>query len=274
MGENLVVVTYPYHYHVTQLAIIHALKLYNIQNVYVFYDHIDKPIEIGRTLQDDLAAHNISVIPIPFASIKSTRSQSNGWIRQQYVKLHLHQVLNDESWLVLDGDSILQTKLDPNTFCYFNAHDDRPDHHKFFTNYTLDLNFKDITFCDKIVSFSAVPFRKIKRHTLIQLEKHICKLHGKTIDELYDSFTLPNKSTYLEISEFELINNFEFQILQEPLNLKPANVGILNPADFITSWNDGYDILALQGHDHLPINWYANNGISINEKIWNQLYSK
>lgn len=276
--DSLVVITYPYHYHITQLAVINAVKQLGPKNIYILHDTIPNSQrgwgDLGQHIRADLRSHGINAMTIPFEAIESTKTQERGWIRQQYVKLNLHKILDGPAWTVLDGDAILKSLLYPTVACYINPHDVLPDTHRFFTNYALDLGFNDVLFEGKPVSFSAIPFRSIKRDTLEQLEKHIHNLHGKTIEQLYDSFTLHNKTRYLELSEFELLSHFEYQILRKEANLIPIKARFVPTDSFIDHWRSDLDLLVLAGKDNLPRDWYLEQGININDDVWNQLYPK
>lgn len=211
---------------------------------------------------------------IPFEAISETHDEPRGWIRQQFVKLNLHKILNSESWIVLDGDAIMQKSLDPRKHTYINQHDILPMHHRNFTNYVLDLGYRDIEYDGKPISFSAIPFRHIERSTLVSLNDHVFKLHQKTLKEIYDALSGPNKDRYMEISEFELINHYEYQILGKKLDFRPISCTFMPTDRYIQDWKKDDDLYVLAGRDNLSRDWYEQQGIQINQELWDQLYSK
>jgi hypothetical protein len=225
-------------------------------------------------MRDDMRKIGIDVMSIPFDAVAETINEPRGWIRQQFVKLNLHKILDGNSWTILDGDAILQASLDPQRYTYINPHDSLPVHHRNFTNYVLDLGYKDIEYDGKPISFSAIPFRHVERSTLVSLDYHIRKLHHKTLKEIYDGFSGPNKHRYMEISELELINHFEHHILGKKLDLKPISCTFTPTDRYVSDWKSNDDLYVLAGKDDLPREWYAQQGIDINEEIWNQLYPK
>lgn len=222
-----------------------------------------------------LNEHDVHVAVCPFSSIKATLSIKNGWIRQQIVKLNLYQLFNHEGWIVLDGDAILLSDLEPRKACYVNINDDPSIPSFNFYNYLLDLNDDRVIYDARPIAFSAVPFRYISRKTLEDLADHVLRLHGAGISEVYDSFKLANRDRYFVLSEFDIIGSYENIIAGNSLPISPIDIRFAQKDEFIDLYEKS-DLEMLvyasySGIDELPRIWYENKGIKINENIWKML---
>ncbi len=275
----LIVFTYSEHFHITKLAIKQAKEHLSPSEIIVLYDDLQdhRWARLGDELRNDLLVeYGIVVSCIPQSAVEITQTQNNGWIRQQYVKLNLHKILPHQSWIVLDGDSIILNKIDPSKYCYINPAAGYPEADRFFCNYALDLDHQTIQFEGMSISFSVGPIKHITRKTLIGIEKRIAELHGTSIDKVFDSFTLKkNRSRYVEFSEFDLIGFYENIISNESLPLSRIRIKVAHREEFISRFNQNdLELLVFsvnQGRDDLPRRWYEDQGIKINENIWKSL---
>ena len=275
----LIVFTYSEHFHITKLAIKQAKEHLSPSEIIILYDDLQdhRWVRLGDELRNDLLVeYGIGVSCIPHSAVEITQTQNNGWIRQQYVKLNLHKILPHQSWIVLDGDSIILNKIDPSKYCYINPAAGHPEATRFFCDYALDLDHQTIQFEGMSISFSAVPIKHITRKTLIGIEKRVAELHGTSIDKVFDSFTLKkNRSRYVEFSEFDLIGFYENIISNESLPLSGIGIKFAHREEFISLLNQNdLELLvfaANEGRDDLPRRWYEDQGIKINENIWKSL---
>ena len=275
----LIVFTYSEHFHITKLAIKQAKEHLSPSEIIVLYDDLQdyRWVRLGDELRNDLLVeYGIVVSCIPQSAVEITQTQNNGWIRQQYVKLNLHKILPHQSWIVLDGDSIILNKIDPSKYCYINPAAGHPEATRFFCDYALDLDHQTIQFEGMSISFSVGPIKHITRKTLIGIEKRIAELHGTSIDKVFDSFTLKkNRSRYVEFSEFDLIGFYENIISNESLPLSRIRIKVAHREEFISRFNQNdLELLvfaANEGRDDLPRRWYEDQGIKINENIWKSL---
>jgi len=276
----LIVFTYSEHFHITKLAIKQAKEHLSPSEIIVLYDDLQdyRWVRLGDELRNDLLVeYGIVVSCIPQSAVEITQTQNNGWIRQQYVKLNLHKILPHQSWIVLDGDSIILNKIDPSKYCYINPAAGYPEADRFFCDYALDLNHQTIQFEGISISFNLGPIKHITRKTLIGIEKRIAELHGTSIDKVFDSFTLKkNQSRYVGFSEFNLIGFYENIISNESLPLSRIGIKVAHREEFISLLNQNdLELLVFQcnnqGRDDLPRRWYEDQGIKINENIWKSL---
>lgn len=210
----------------------------------------------------------------PFSVIQEIHTEPNGWIRQQYVKLKLHKFLDGEEWLVIDGDTLINKEIDPWKYWYVNPADVRHLHHDFFVRYALNLKDQRATFNDKPIEFSSVPIRLLTRKTLSGLEKYLYELHGTDIRGIRDSFTLKkDRSWYFELSEYDLIGNYQTFISKDILPLKELGPIFCPTKEFYDNWHNlKTKVAVLHGYDNLPFSWYEQMGIEINQNIWEELY--
>lgn len=281
--KTIVIITHRYHYHISQVAILLVVKNFNPDRIAILFDDVpgtqcgwDK---LGLKLVRDIKKiHEFepgSIFSVPFSSLNGIHNEPEGWIRQQYVKLNLHKLLPDNEWLVIDGDVLINTDIDPWRYCYINPGDELKLHHDWFVRYTLNLGDKRVYYNNNPVEFSSVPIRLLTRKMLEDFEKHIYQLHNTDIKGVRDSFTLKqNRSKYLELSEYDLIGNYQHFISMDSLPLKELEI-YFNPKDkLFSNWNFLKDKVAvLHGWDNLPIEWYQQFGVNINQEIWDLLYS-
>lgn len=277
--KNIAIITHRYHYHICQIATLLAVKQFNPDSVAIFFDDV-RGTKFGwdnlgkRLLQDIKKIVPTYMYALPFSSIPNIQNESNGWIRQQYVKLNLHKVLQGDQWLVIDGDVLINHFIDPWKYCYINPADPLHLHHDLFVRYALDLNDKRVYYKDKPVEFSSVPIRLLTRKTLMGLEEYIHQLHGIDIQSIRNSFTLKNSSKYLELSEYDLIANYQNFISNDLLPVTPIEIYFEPKENLIANWEFLKNKIAvLHGQDNLPISWYEQFGIKINQEIWDLLYN-
>lgn len=281
MSKHIVIITHRYHYHICQVAILLALKRFNPDSIAILFDDVVGTQigwdNLGKNLLNDVRKNiqlkSTSIYTLPFSSVKDVQTESNGWIRQQYVKLNLHKILSEDEWLVIDGDTLINNEINPWQYCYINPADPLRLHHDFFVRYVLDLGEKYTYFKNVPVEFSSVPIRLLTRKTLEELEKYVYSLHGKDIKGIRDSFSLKNKEKYLELSEYDLIGNYQNFISKDLLPLQELEIYFESKERLVDKWTFlSNKVAVLHGQDNLPIQWYNQFGIKINQSIWNILY--
>ncbi len=280
--KHLVIITHRYHYHICQVAILLAVKQFNPDKIAILFDDIVGTQvgwnELGKKLLTDIKKIYTfepgSVYTLPFSSLTNIQTEANGWVRQQYIKLNLHKFLPGDEWLVIDGDVLINHSIDPWKHCYINPADPLHLHHDLFVRYVLDLNNQQTMFNNKPVEFSSVPIRLLTRKTLEGLEQYIYQLHGTDIWGIRNSFTLKkNRENYIELSEYDLIGNYQNFISNDLLPLKELEIYFEPNEKLYSTWDFLKNKIAvLHGWDNLPIEWYNQFGIVINQEIWNLLY--
>lgn len=276
---NFVFVTYPYHYHITLVSITKLIKLYDsdIDTITILFDDCDKKLNskfnFFESFQKELQTLNIIARAIPFSSFEVCIDFASGWERQQIIKLNLHKILEYDDYFCIDGDTLLQEKLDLYKLYInlLNAVFPLP-HHYNFVNYVLDLNYQKVCIDDTILeTLSGVPIRYVKKHTLKSLESYVYDLHNCDICNILKSFTLKKNITrYFEISEWDVIGHYEILIAKNHATIEHLMVNPISTLEFAdTICND--KIKVLEGNDDLPKHWYKKQDIDINLNVFTAL---
>lgn len=280
--KHVVVITYRFHYHITQVAISTIIKQFNPDKITILFDDLPGMRNYWKEIGPRLAAllksrYQLNISSKPFSLVPNIHSEISGWIRQQYVKLNLHNIFEDDEWVVVDGDAILNKPIDPWSYQYLNTRESSASsypHHDIFTRYVLNLGDKRPVFQEREVEFSSMPVRLLTRKTLAGLEQYILNLHGANIRQIRDALTLKqNREYYIELSEWDLICNYQTYISKDLLPLKFIDM-IEVPADELyKNWsNYQNEFVVLQGYDNLPKEWYESLGVAVDQEIWRILY--
>lgn len=221
---KLFVISCSYHAQISQLSAYLALKhLPGITELIFLWD------DLLPNLENQPEPHKfINKNVINFSSFQSVNLIQDGWIRQQIVKLQLHHITNDESFYVLDGDTLLRNTIDlrPNKVlgnfdvCY----------QPYFDFITNELKLK------KLTDFSFIsPLLLLERNVLTQLEQYCHSIYGYDIANLY--LNTVAKYPPRSFSECELYGTFATQILNK--QYEP----IINPFKNVYSQNQSTDRL-------------------------------
>lgn len=240
----LAVISYPYHYHITQLAIKHALaNIDNITDVKVIWDDSSVPCP-----NDDY---------IPFSQVCAIPRYTKGWFTQQVVKLNLHRVLEGKI-IILDGDVILNQKFNLIKNFYAPVMGDRS---KMFSKIKEFLHIPQYNFIN-------APFMYV--HTSWLQDLH---LHYKDINQLYFDTSASNWMFDGEwpISEWEMLYNFLTFVKKINKPILPFEFKLLPTIQFEKEF-DLQDNFILDGKDNFSIDFYQKHKITINETLWKQIY--
>jgi hypothetical protein len=240
----LAVISYPYHYHITQLAIKHALA--NIDN-----------ITDVKVIWDDSTISSPTDNCIPFSQICSIPSYIKGWYAQQVIKLNLHNVLEGDV-LILDGDVILNQKFNTIENFYAPAMGDRS---KMFSKIKEFLHISQYNFIN-------APFMHV--HTSWLQDLH---LHYKDINQLYFDTAMSNWALDGEwpISEWEMLYNFLTFVKKINKPILPFEFKLLSTVKFEEELNL-QDNFILNGKDNFSVDFYQKHNITINETLCKQIY--
>ena len=240
----LVVISYPGHYHITQLAIKQAIKnMGGITAVHIVWDDANIP-----------APHDY----IPFSSIVQIPPYIKGWYRQQIVKLNLHKVFPNKELVVMDGDVIFHTIKHPKA--YFYAPLLGPE----IKSYS---KAKEVLGIDQY-DFLACGFMYVESKWLELIHKT-----NPNINQIYQNIAMSNWNIdgRWPLSEWEVIHDFVTDVLKIKIATKPFEYEMLKTNEFEAKFDNTKDII-LDGTDNLSKEFYLKNGIEINENIWNATY--
>lgn len=209
---RLVLFSYSKHYHIMQLAYRHALTAFdNITNVTVIWDDMYDNKQPTIPFDADVITHS----SLDFLAI-----ERHGWLRQQYVKLNLHKLFDDEQWIVLDADVILKTKK---SFSNKEIYTDSKDHYEPYFKF-----IKHAFGIDKNNSPSYMThFALFERKVLASIEQFILNKHSKDLILVYKEYLDIQPPACPGFSEFEIYGLFVERILQEKYHYQHTKLKII-----------------------------------------------
>lgn len=256
---QLAVLSYPKHYHITQMAVRHALKyIPNIDRIFVIWDdtHVAQPeIPLRNLLKMQF---NLPECPgilwshlIPY--IEGNRT-IEGNVGQQIIKLHLDLIIKGD-FIILDGDTIINHPIDPQNIFYSNR---LPITHKRFNliNYSLGIpNYE----------FFSNTFMFVKNQWLRDLRNHIKITTGLSIARLFD-LQYGNNPVY----EWELIAHYVLDILKIPKKVEYFDKVFLETEKFEKNFTLDNN-LVLKGSDNFSPNFMEKHGITVDKQLMMQL---
>lgn len=245
---KLVVLTYPYHYHVTQLAIKHAKKYFpDIDLTYIIWDDthdIIPTMPLYQSMKDCV-------------QISWSRLNLNvkGWVGQQIIKLYLDTVINESEFIILDGDLIINQPLDPKNILYSGS---LPRTHNGYDHLREMLGLGSY-------SFNTCPFMYVKSNWLKEI-RELCSLHSHmTLQE-----KLLQSANQGNLLDWNIIAHYQLDVLKLPRKIEyfhrqamPANV---------LEHNINYEQnFVLHGKDDFTINFLEKNEIFIDFELRKKL---
>ena len=103
------------------------------------------------------------------------------------------------------------------------------------------------------------------------LESYVHELHGCSILDLNHSFTLKKHITrYFEMTEWDMIGFYEVFVAKYWLEMEELNFDIIPTKQFEQPYENR--IKVLDGHDNLSVEWYKEQGIEINQSVFDALH--
>lgn len=266
----LVVLTYPGHFLLTVLTIRSYLEHHAPTEVVVVADDLS-PHAWNNYLTD---CQNLYWAPvIPASQIAETKKFNSGWIRQQIVKLYLDQVLTYDTWFFTDGDVEYRAPAPTNAipFTITRTGALRPQQNAYVAKmlgidsagiYTehSDMDWEPGT-CRHQVCVSNPPFRTMSSTTLKQLRQRV-EQQGQSIADLH--LTVDN----LAVSEWELIANFQLNVLKEdiPLVYYPTVSIDGNQTSSFDHCATCYNTDSSYSRE-----WWQSKGIEVSDRIWQEV---
>lgn len=244
-----------------QLAYKNAIQvLDNIDEVIVVWD--DK-FAAG---EDKLTATNKIKTVIPTSEIVFhsdvvyCQDEPLGWLRQQYIKLNLHKIFNDDSWIILDADVILK---EPKQFYLNNTLLIYTDSFDFYQPYFDFIKYAFDIYKNQSPSYMT-HFALFERTVLTAIEEYCIINHNKDLVELFKSYYRPLKnSTYAEpmtppLSEFELYGLFCERILHKSIQCVDNSIPNCEPDEFCRVYEQRQDC------------YYQGIDSEISQSFWQQ----
>lgn len=264
---HLVVFSCPLHYHIAQLAIKLACRSYdNIQKVTLVWDDLysKKHLENLKLVK---RLESLDFTVIKHSDLFECQTEPNGWVRQQYIKLNIHHLLNDPEWLLLDGDVVLRTHHTARDcygrplFCSEPGSYYRPAVE--FTDYALDV----ITLQGN--SFMT-PHWLAERSVLESLDNYILEKHQCNLITLFQRFYNTKKLNprFLPpLTEIEIYGQYATKIMNYHITQKSTLLKCCERVEFLNLWSTTQEDLVLNGRDNFPAEWWATQDIEYQQDL-------
>jgi hypothetical protein len=223
--EPLIVLTYPGHFMLTALTMQSYLQHHAPCDITVIVDDVSN--HAWPQYADD--CENLYQQKIVLASsVDCVRTQRNGWIRQQLLKLYLDQLTNFSSWFFTDGDIVFRYPAPKRTIPYCITRGGPVQQmQNSFVKHMLDLTEVGIYAQHRVIVWapnntaqvcvSNPPFRSMQSRDLVDLRAYIEKLHNRPFDQIWNSCV--DEHGHAAVSEWELLENFKTYVQQSPSEL-------------------------------------------------------
>lgn len=276
MQEPLVVLTYPGHFMLTALTIQSYLQHHTPPDIVIVADDISQHAWPGYA--DDCENFYKQKI-IPASSLECLKNETNGWLRQQLLKLHLDQLTDFSSWFFTDGDIVFRYPAPKNVIPYSIVRGElvRKSQNNFvkhilgLSTVGIQAQHPDIDWePDNItqVCVSNPPFRSMAAQDLVALRNYIEEQHNQQFVDVWTSCT--TKFERFAVSEWELLENFKTHVQQQPSELTYYPTCPKDHAKIKQSEPDFCEHHFVSdaefGRDEL-----ANLGIKVTDQIWQHL---
>lgn len=271
MNCPLVVLTYPGHMLLTWLTIKSYFRHNENCPVIVVLDnlgsnvwstYIEDCIRLYSPLSDSISFILASDIG-PAAEFKK-----NNWVRQQIIKLHLDLVIKNKFWLFTDGD-IEYCHLVPENKIPFTLVTEGTETQALQNSYVKTaLNITDVGIRlmpkGQQICVSNPPWRWMSTSILKQLRSHIEQIQDQSVTQFH------LKHQHLLVSEWELLANFEQNVLNRPLDLILYPTWPIESTPTITSY---YCKTCYCTDSGLGREWFTHKGIAVSDSLWQTISS-
>lgn len=256
---KLAVLTYPNHFHITQLAIEHALKnMPDIKTVFLIWDdthgiepNIPHYLLRKKFFNTDLAKINWSSI-IP-------RIEGNnaivGNVGQQIIKLHLDLVIEGD-FIILDGDTVINSPVDPVNILYSNRLS--PIHSRYnHINHALGiLNYE----------FWTNTFMYVKPNWLSGLREHVKHVNGKPLADVFEYAD----GRIFPVYEWEILAQYILNILKIPKRIEYFDKKVAKTDVFEKNFSLDHNFV-LDGSDDFSLDFLKKWDILIDDELLKKL---
>jgi hypothetical protein len=245
----LAVLSYPKNYHITQVAIKHAIKyIPNITKTAIIWDDTHKvnpsmPIHEALT---NCISYNWSTLH------NEIHFDGNNWFEQQLIKLHADLLLDEDEFILMDGDLIINQTIDPTNIMYSN---NLPRMHG---NYNHVREMLGLGAYD----FSTNPFMYYKAQWL----KNI-----RTLCEINSHMKLTTKfKTTPSLKEWNLMAHYVLDVIKLPKRIEYFHRRSIKADNFYQCYND-YENFVCDGPDNIDLAFYENEDIFIDKALMSKL---
>lgn len=258
-----------------QLAIKHAYE--HIDNIdeliisfddgYSFFSDNNSDIAAHYPVMSDLVPRIKKLYPharvFAASDFEYTHDEVLGWLRQQYLILNMHNIIDGDEWVVMGGDVILKNKKvfkeDDSVIMYTDDFDYYPPYFHFINHATGIVK-------DKQPSYMC-HFYLQQREVLQGLEDFLIAKHGLPLVPLFKQFHRPLLETIYAypkvppLADNELYGLFATEILKKNILTPKYNLQTLPPEKFVDAYYRKTIDIEIGGSDDLPISFYESHGI-------------
>lgn len=251
---TLVIFAYPQHFRIMQLAYRHALKAFeNINKVVVVWDDLFETSS-DRISQLPQCIPNCEIIYT--SDLEHCCNESDGWLRQQYIKLNLHQFLPDRYWIVLDADTVLRNPrpmFENNTVVVYGDPWEHYQPYFDFIKHALNLDKENTP------SFMS-PYWLCEREVLEAIETDCQARHGCDLVTVWKQYQQKHQQ-WRALSEVELYGLFASQRMNKKFKFATHNLKCCLQKEFLQLWHTGTQDLCLGGKDDFSEEFWQQQGI-------------
>jgi hypothetical protein len=292
MREHAVILTYPGHFHLTQLTIRSVREHIQPKDITVIVDDWSFLTWDGYVNDCKQAYNGCNVInTLQFEFLKPFEGDS--WMRQQMVKLNLHKILPFDKWFFSDGDIQFFHDIPEDVTPWvivtipmdiWENWNNAPLADKgtlLMANYVNSMlgltNFWELpadykkASPNKVVATSAIPFRDMNKQILNDLEEFLVSRFNQDLVGIHvDVMKDPTKA----MSEWELIEAFKKYIKHDDLtmvHITPQDIDTIKHHKYP---DDLYFLMHFLHDEELGADWFADQGIKINDEIWQKIPKK
>lgn len=256
----LAVLSYNKNYHITQVAVKHALKhIPNITQVAIIWDD-------GHAINPKMPLHQIirSAIMYNWSALENVIDfNNNHWLGQQLVKLHADLILPNEEFILMDGDLILNQDIDPANIIYSN---NIPPTHPRYDHVAQLLGLG-------VYEFYTCPFMYCKSQWLKKI-RQLCENNcHMTIDKkLTNVFgTAQSYNGVNMLFEWNVMARYVLEILKLPKRVEYFHRHWITGPDLYKHYNTDENFM-INGPDNIDVKFYENEGIHIDRELLSKLY--
>jgi hypothetical protein len=227
--ERAVITTFPGYFFSTILTLQAVYKYLGKLPVSILiddFDHAAWPNYVDD-VKSYVAQHfdNENIDYKLFSQLHDVDSaKTGGWFRQQLIKLHLDQMVNDNHWLLIDGDTVLDDIPDLQSIPLFAGPGSSIDiGNRKYVEFMLAIDQPYFATDKEWWCASSVPFRYVSRELLTQLRQHVEKIHNENFLQLHINLMKQHQLVAFDpehqcmiMSEFQLMEIYRHRVQQWP----------------------------------------------------------
>ena len=280
---DAVVLTYPGHFFSTALCLRSLRHFYpDIKTIYILCDDLYNCDweNYFSDCQQYYSKINYGLKLIPYSNLPGLETCEYGWWRQQLVKLNLDRLVPGDSWFVIDGDLVLDQRIDlvgiTPVHVRGSPEDPMTKSVRLYIDKMLGQPTPPLTDQDgKFALTSSVPFRHLIAANLKELRDHMTvQLKGDPIQEHIHMFysgeivAFDPTSTYMVMHEWELIEAYNH--LRFPGQFSVINIGSGYHLDTHTSALESQYKYRINPYtdSHMGLLWFQRQHLFIPEAQW------